>query len=304
MKLTRRIRKKLTVDILRLGQKHAEKGDAKSVERVRTGLRLFVRAAFPLRQRLRTNLRCAGFEPDGLVDAYYERAIDQLMQLLHGFRADFDMAELVENFEFDNSFGILERAYAKGKGVMVIAPHLCAYPAFGCVLSSRIRCVIYSRRSQGERKTDITDAIAKIGNVELVYPPKGATKPQRLQVAIDILRQGKILFITPDTPRKPHEGAPVSILGKTAYFPSGVFIMAMRTGAPVIPAWWHYLDGRYRIRFSEPIQLPETGKIRDKAEAGMQQWAEQIDTFLREYPDMWWNWLDKRWTYILRDELT
>ncbi len=301
MKLIRRIRKRVTLDLLKLGRKLAEKGTYKSVERIRKWVRLFALTAYPLRWRLATNIRCAGFSPNGLMDAYFERSNDQLMMLAHGFRADFDVTELVEKFQFDDSFSILEKSYADGRGVMVIAPHLSGYPSFGCVLSSRIPCTIYSRRNQGKQKTDITDAIAKIGKVELVYPPKGATKPQRLQVAIDILRQGKLLFVTPDTPRKPHEGVAVSILGKMTYFPSGVFIMSMRTGVPVIPAWWHFNNGLYHVYFSEPIQLPESGKIRQKAEAGVRQWAEQVDAFLREHPEMWWNWLDKRWTNILRN---
>ncbi len=301
MKLTRRIRKRITVDLLKLGQRVAEKGTYKSVERLRKTIYLFTRTAIPLRQRLKTNIRCAGMDPKPLVDDYFERATDQMIMLAHGFRADFELSTLVDQFRFDDSLSIVEKAYADGKGVMVISPHLSAYPAFGSVLSTRIPTTIYSRRSQGERKTDITDKIAKIGNVELVYPPPGATKPQRLQVAMDILRQGKLLYITPDTPRKPDEGVPVSILGKTAHFPSGVFIMAMRTGAAVVPAWWHFEDGRYQIRFSEPIQLPESGKVREKAEACTQQWGRQVDAFLREHPEMWWNWLDKRWTKILRD---
>jgi lauroyl/myristoyl acyltransferase len=302
MELTRKIRKKTTVNLLRFGQYLASRGSYRTVERLRTVMRLFFRTCLPLRFRLRTNIRCAGLNPDGLVDAYFERGIDQMLMLAHGFRADFDIASLLEQFRFDETFGVIEQAYKHQKGVIIIAPHLSGYPAFGSVFSSRIPLTIYSRHSQDKWKTKITDTIAKIGNVERIYPPLDATKAQRLQIAMNALRQGKILFITPDTPRKPQEGTPVRILGKRAYFPDGVFVMAMRTGAQVIPAWWHFQDSQYHIRFGNPIQLPQTGKIRDKAQAGVQLWAEQVDAFLRKYPEMWWNWLDKRWTKILRQD--
>ena len=69
-----------------------------------------------------------------------------------------------------------------------------------------------------------------------------------------------------------------------------------------MPVWWHWEEDCYHIRFGEPIELSRGGsKIRDKAEEGMKQWACQMDAFIREHPDMWWNWLDKRWTHILRD---
>ncbi|MHC5086558.1 MAG: hypothetical protein ACYSN9_01950, partial [Planctomycetota bacterium] len=73
MKLSRKIRKKITLDILRVGQYLATKGSYRSVERLRTMMRVFFRTLVPLRCRLRTYIRCAGLEPDGLVDAYFER---------------------------------------------------------------------------------------------------------------------------------------------------------------------------------------------------------------------------------------
>ena len=30
------------------------------------------------------------------------------------------------------------------------------------------------------------------------------------------------------------------------------------------------------------------------------KWAADIDAFLHQHPEMWWNWLDKRWTRIIR----
>ncbi len=54
------------------------------------------------------------------------------------------------------------------------------------------------------------------GKYQLIYPPEGATKAQRLQVAINVLRQGKLFFICADTPRKLRDGVSVTIYGRTA----------------------------------------------------------------------------------------
>jgi lauroyl/myristoyl acyltransferase len=222
--------------------------------------------------------------------------------MAHGFRADFDLSSLLKSFRFDDSFVHLEQAYAKGKGVMVVAGHLCGYPSVVTVISTRLPCAVYSRRNKDSRKVEIMEAIAKAGKVEVIYRPESSNRAEKLQPVIDVLRQGKMLFITPDTPRKPYEGVAVSILGKTAYFPTGVFVMSMRTGAPVVPVWWRWEQDCYQIRFSEPIELSRGGgRIREKAEAGMKQWSCQLDTFIRAYPEMWWNWLDKRWTRIIRN---
>ena len=300
VELTRKIRKKITVDLLRFGQYLASRGSYRTVERLRKVMRLFFRTCLPLRTRLRTNIRCAGLEPDGQVDAYFERGIDQMVMLAHGFRRDFSINMLAEQFKFDESFRILEQTYAEGKGVITIAPHLSGYPVYGAIIATRIPCTIYMRRNQDPRKMKITETVVKASGAELISAPVGATKAQRLQVSIDALRQGKMIFLTPDTPRKPDDGVTVEILGKKAHFPTGVFIMSLRTGAPVLPVWWYWKDGFYHVSYGQPITLERGGNLREKAETAVKQWGGQVDAFIREHPEMWWNWLDKRWTKILR----
>ena len=310
MKWSRRFRKTLTLGCLRLGQKLAQRGDANTVEAMGKGLWILTKTALPLRKRLEKNMRLTGMYREGLLDAHFERAIDQMIMLGYALQGGLhNIRKCLEKFQFDDSFGLLEQAYAKGKGVIIIAPHICGYPIYGGVVSSRIPCVIYVGHNfrltgfdtKDPRKMRITEAVAKAGNTELVYPPHGATKAQRLQVAINVLRQGKVMFLTPDTPRKLDEGVPVSIFGQTVHLPTGVFVMSLRTGAPVVATWWHWEDGIYHIRYGEPIELQRGGNLRAKAEVAMQRWGADVDAFVREHPDMWWNWLNKRWTQIIRN---
>jgi lauroyl/myristoyl acyltransferase len=301
MKLSRKIRKRVTLDLLRFGQHLATKGSYRDVERLRNVIKVFTKTALPLRSRLRTNIHCAGLNLNGLVDAYFERGIDQMLMVAHGFRADFKVKLLEDMFCFDDTFSILEQTYARGKGVITIAPHFSGYPAYGAVVSSRIPCTIYIRRNRDPRKMKINETVGKASGAELISAPPGASKAQRLQVSINALRQGKMLFLTPDTPRKPNDGVAVTILGKTAHFPTGVFIMSMRTGAPVVPVWWHWKDGLYHVSYGQPIELERGGRLKEKAEEAMKQWGREVDAFIRQHPEMWWNWLDKRWTKILRE---
>jgi lauroyl/myristoyl acyltransferase len=291
----------LTLGSLRLGQVLAQRGDERTVERIRQVLWGFYRVALPLRRQLEKNMRQAGVYRDGLPGAYFERATDQMTMLANALQTSSPEGSYRERFQFDDSFRLLEQAYAEGKGVISIAPHICGYPLYAGVVSPRIPCVIFLRRNKDPRKMCITETTAKAGNAELVCPPEDATKSQRLQVAIDVLRQGRMMFLTPDTPRKPDEGVRVTMFSRTAYFPTGVFVMSLRTGAPVVPVWWHWQDGFYHIHYGEPIELRRGGRLQAKAEAAMQHWAADADAFLRRYPEMWWNWLDKRWTRILTD---
>lgn len=301
MKLVRKIRKSLTVNTLRLGFELARKGDEKTIERIRKILNGFMKAALPLRIMLKTNIKSTGLSPDDIVDPYFERAVDQMVMLANILQVGLPKSGCLEKFKFDDSLSILKNVYARGKGVICIAPHLSSYPLIGGIISSKIPCVIYLRHNKDSKKMDITKAIAESNNQEIIFPPNEGAKSQRLQVAIDALRQGKAMFLTSDTPKKPHEGVPVQIFGKTAHFPAGVFVMSLRTGAPVVPTWWYWKDDSYHIRFTEPIELERGGGLQAKAADAVQLWGKDVDAFLREHPDMWWNWLDKRWAKILRN---
>ena len=152
MKWSRKLRKTLTVSCLGFGQALAQRGSVETVEGMRKALQLFTQAALPLRRKLESTIRQTGVYRKGLVDAYFERAIDQMIMLAHVLRTGLPKSGCIERFQFDESFGLLEQAYAKGKGVISIAPHICGYPVYGGIVSSRIPCVIYLRHNKNQRK--------------------------------------------------------------------------------------------------------------------------------------------------------
>jgi lauroyl/myristoyl acyltransferase len=246
-------------------------------------------------------MRLVGLYQPGLLDAHFERAVDQLCMIGHVLRANVARSGCLERFNFDGSFRFVEQAYAAGKGVIHIAPHICGYPLYAAVVSSRIPCSVYLRRNTDPRKSRIDKEVGLAGEGELVIPPDRATKAERLQVALSVLRQGKMMFITPDTPRKSNEGVAVNILGRRTHFPTGVSIMSARTGAPIIPVFWHWDGDAYIVRYLEPLEISRGRAIGRRAEAVTVKWAECVDAFIREHPAVWWNWLDKRWTQIIRD---
>jgi len=301
MQWRRALRKGVTLGGLRVGMELARRSDGPAlVEGLRRLGGWVSRAAVPLRRRLAANMKHAGVYRPELIDAHFERVLDQLIMLAHVFRAGFDDGGIPQRFRFDDTFGRLQQAFDLGRGVINISPHLCGYPLYPRAVQPRIPCSIYLRGSGDPRKLRITEAVGLAGQGHLVYAPAAATPAQRLRVAMDILRQGRMLFITPDTLRKPGDGVPVIVFGQEVYFPTGVFVMAMRTGAPVVPTVWHWQTDAYHVRYGEPIELPRRGNKARTIETAVRQWAASVDTFLHDHPEMWWNWLDKRWTYLLR----
>ena len=54
------------------------------------------------------------------------------------------------------------------------------------------------------------------------------------------------------------------------------------------------------LRYGQPVELSRGGNLKRQAAAATRKWAEGVAAFLHEHPEMWWNWLDKRWMKILR----
>lgn len=296
----RTLRKALSMGLLQVGWRMSRRSSPAAIGRVRRVGLSALSVLPPIRLMMVRNMQRAGVYESDLPRRYLDRAGDQMEQLMHIARAGFRDSGVADLYRFDDSVEHLRKAHAAGRGVVVVAPHLCGYPIFPRLLDEIVPCSIFLRRSPSDAKHAINMAIGKAGGGHLVFIPDNTPPTAQLNLAMKILRDGRGLFITPDVPRKADEGVPVQIFGRMAYFPTGSFLMAMRTGAPVVSALWYYNDGRYHVRFSAPQWFESRGDRRARLEQATVEFAREMDAFLHQHPEMWWNWLDKRWTRILR----
>jgi len=296
----RPLRKSVTIGLLRIGALLARRTDRHGVERLRRRAQSALWAVLPLRNRIARNMRQAGVYREGLENEHLERAGDQMEFLMQILRAGYPDSGVSERFCFDESLRNLHQAHEAGRGVLVLSPHLCGYAVFPRVLAEHVPSSIYLRRSRDPSKHALNVLVGQAGGGDLVFPPAKGSRAERLNVAMGVLRKRRALYVTPDLPRKANQGVPVTIWNRTVYFPTGVMIMAMRTGSPTVVATWFLHDGRYHVRFGEPMEISRRGDRQQHAHQAMLAFAKTMDQHLHEHPEMWWNWLDKRWTRILR----
>ena len=98
-----------------------------------------------------------------------------------------------------------------------------------------------------------------------MYPASGT------QSSVDLLRRGKTIAITPEGTRSP---------GGVGPFRTGIVVIAMQSGAPIIPVRIHSTFSFRRptdITFGDPIYLsePEGGLTREALESA----AEELRSF-------------------------
>ena len=121
--------------------------------------------------------------------------------------------------------------------------------------------------------------------------PKGGSGRQ----IIRLLKQNKVLGILSDQNVSVREGIFVDFFGRPACTGAGLAVIAMRSGAPVVPAFMPRMkNGKYRLIFQPPVTIDNTGDYEKDLFTNTQRFTKVVEAMVRQYPDQWF-WLHQRW---------
>jgi KDO2-lipid IV(A) lauroyltransferase len=109
------------------------------------------------------------------------------------------------------------------------------------------------------------------------------------------LSQNRVVGILIDQRAKRSEGIWADFFGRKAPTTPGLAVLAMKTGAPVLPVFM-IRNGfqKHRLIVKEPLELIHTGDIKKDVEANTQLFNHTLESMIREYPDQWF-WVHRRW---------
>lgn len=116
-----------------------------------------------------------------------------------------------------------------------------------------------------------------------------------LDQILDLLAEGAIVVYVFDQHAGKKDGIPVDFFGR----PAGTFkspaLIAMASGAPVIPASsWREPDGTHVLRFEEPITLSDSEDTGAAIRANTRALNAVLEHMLLRHPEQW-IWMHKRW---------
>jgi phosphopantetheine--protein transferase-like protein len=123
------------------------------------------------------------------------------------------------------------------------------------------------------------------------------TLPKRgsLEAILDLLAGGAILVYVLDQHASGREGIPVDFLGHTASTFKSLAVLALNTGAPVIPACcWREPDGTHVLRFEEPLPLIECDETGEAIRRNTRSYNAALERMLLRHPEQW-IWMHRRW---------
>jgi lauroyl/myristoyl acyltransferase len=208
---------------------------------------------------------------------YYSRYWHELFRL-----AVEDPAELVADFTVAG-MEHLEAASAQGRGVVLALPHLGNWDLAGAWLSGQGYeiTVVAEPAEPPELFEWFVETRARLG---LRVVPLG---PEAGGVLLRELRDNRVVCLLCDRDLT-GDGIAVTFFGEKTRIPGGPAMLALRTGAPLLPVGLSFRphDG-HSARILAPVPADRHGRVRDDVTRVTQQLAERFEDLIRATPDQW-----------------
>ncbi len=190
---------------------------------------------------------------------------------------------------FENEHHLLD-ALAMGRGVLILTGHFGNWELFSAAFTLR-----YNGGGIVVRPVDSPAVNRLLEDLRGRFGAEIIPKQKGMRRILGALRQGKAVGILLDQNVDWYEGAFVPFLGRRACTNKGLALLALRTGAPVIPAFpVRRPDGGYVAAFEPPLGLSISGDKRRDAEDNTALFTSVIERYVRAHPDHWF-WFHRRW---------
>ena len=198
------------------------------------------------------------------------------------FRAPERLLSRVETCGLDH----VRAAAAKGRGVLVVTGHLGNWELLAASAArGPVPIAVVARPLDDPMLDRVLERLRIRGGMEII------SKRQALGDIRDALRRGRMIGVLLDQNASRREGLFAPFFGMPASTSKGLALIALRTGAPVLPAFIRRLpDGHHQIVFEPPVPIPEN---RDPA-AFTTAFNQAIERAIRRAPEQWF-WVHRRW---------
>ncbi len=206
------------------------------------------------------------------------------------FRIPLYNTQNIDHFVNIDGVENLNQALKKGKGVLAIAGHIGNWELMGGYLAMKgytvnvVGAPIYDPR--------LDELVVKNRQQAGLNYIARSTATREI---IRALRRNEIVGLLIDQDTKHVEGVFIDFLGEKAYTPVGPVVLAMKTGAAVVPMAVHIQkDNTHLIEIDEELDLKFTEDQDDNRIHNTQVCSDATEKFIRKYPTQW-VWMHRRW---------
>lgn len=213
-----------------------------------------------------------------------------LMQVVFeiGWSLQLKDSHFTEHFRIDG-YHHIQNAYEKGKGVLALTAHFGNWE-----LLTIIAAMIQFPINIVVRPLDFKPLDHFIFNLRTRYGGKIIPKQRSFRTIIRCLNRGEMVALLMDQNVDWYEGVFVDFMGHRACTNKGLALLALKTGAPVVPCFMIREKKGFRAEFGPEISTLKTGDRQKDIEANTREYNRVIENVIHRYPDQWF-WIHQRW---------
>jgi Kdo2-lipid IVA lauroyltransferase/acyltransferase len=191
--------------------------------------------------------------------------------------------------------GHMVEALRGGKGVICITPHLGNWELGGLLFSFKGGTLNVLTLDERDRQTkSFREEMRGRKGIRNIYINPKDESPMAILDAVKALRRNEIVAMLGDRIES-QKTMILEFFGKPTPFPIGAAVLALATGAPVLPVFVLMEKSRkYRGVIEAPIYFRAgTRQNRDEVtQEGMEKLVKIFEDYIVRYPDQWYNFYD------------
>ncbi|MBI3597194.1 MAG: HAD-IIIA family hydrolase [Nitrospirae bacterium] len=239
------------------------------------------------------NLRLAfgatDFDPTTAARAAYRSLGKSLMELLGAM--DQDGSAILRGVRIVGRSHV-EEAFRQGRGVIFLASHYGNWELMNLVNSaSGVPTHVVARVLDNPwLNRMINRQRGRFGATVI-----NSKDPSSVRQILSALHQKKAVAFLIDQSVVGNRGVYVDFFGRLAYTHKVVALMAIKTGAPVIPIFMHReAEGGHRLVYGKALSLIKTGNREHDVWINTQIMTRAVEEAVRQHPEQWL-WMHDRW---------
>jgi KDO2-lipid IV(A) lauroyltransferase len=222
--------------------------------------------------------------------AIVRRAFAHFGQLLFAMLKFSTMtpAAMLAQVEFEGEDRV-RLAHAQGRGVLFVTGHFGFWEIQAMVHALRLPpMAVLARVLDNRALNDLLERIrTRTGNT-VIY------RQGTLRRVMRTLQAGGGVGILIDQHIISRDAIYVDFFDRPAATTAAVAVLALRTGAPVIPLFALPIGhGRYRMIYEHPVEPPD-GDGADAVREFTQRCTDVLESYVRRHPERWL-WMHRRW---------
>ena len=186
----------------------------------------------------------------------------------------------------------MKAALGGGKGVLIFTGHFGYWELQGLAHALALPPIsVLARPLDNPQLHELLERIRSVTGNQVIY------KQGALRRVLRALEQNQGVAILADQHVQSPDAVTVDFFGRPAAAAPVLATLALRTGAPLVPAFALPLPGgRYRMIYEHPVEMP-SATSQDPVKELTQRCTDVLEMYVRRHPDLWL-WMHRRW----RDE--